>query len=51
MIGDSLHDFETARAMKTDCILFSGGHQAKKDLLTAGVPVVDDFEALKALIL
>lgn len=51
MIGDSLHDFETARAMKTDCILFSGGHQAKKDLLTAGVPVVDDFEALKMLLL
>lgn len=51
MIGDTLHDFEAAEAMGTKCILFSGGHQAKKDLLTAGVPVVDDFEALKRLLL
>lgn len=51
MIGDTLHDFEAAEAMGTKCILFSGGHQGKADLMTAGVPVVDDFEELKSLLL
>lgn len=50
MIGDTLHDLETAKAMGTKCILFSGGHQGKSDLLTAGVPVVDDFAELKSLL-
>lgn len=27
LIGDTLHDFETARAMGIDCVLVEGGHQ------------------------
>ena len=42
-VGDTLHDFDAARTMGTDCILCSFGHQSKELLLTAGVPVVDKF--------
>lgn len=51
MIGDSLHDFEVARAMGTNCILFTGGHQAEKDLKTAGVPIAHDFDELRQILL
>lgn len=51
MVGDSLHDFEVAQAMGTNCILFSGGHQAEKDLKTTGVPVVQNFKELRELLL
>lgn len=51
MVGDSLHDFEVAQAMGTRCILFSGGHQSRQDLLTTGAPVVDSFAALGELLL
>ena len=51
MIGDSLHDFEVARAMGTKCILFTGGHQAEKDLRTTGVPIVHDFDELRQMLL
>lgn len=50
MIGDTLHDFEAAQAMGTRCILFSGGHQARADLVTAGVPVVDSMEELDRIL-
>lgn len=50
MIGDTLHDFETAQAMGVPCILFSGGHQSRKDLLTARCPVVDSMEQLETLL-
>ena len=42
-VGDTLHDFDAARTMGTDCVLCSFGHQSKKQLMTAGVPVVDTF--------
>jgi phosphoglycolate phosphatase len=51
MIGDTLHDFETAQAMGTDCILAAIGHQSEQDLLTAGVPVVTAFSQLNRLLL
>lgn len=47
LVGDSLHDYDTAKAMGVRCILCAIGHQAKKDLLTAGVPVVDRFTELR----
>ncbi len=43
MIGDSLHDLETARAMKVDCVLVARGHQAKDVLLEGYDKVVDDI--------
>ncbi len=51
LIGDSLHDYDTAAAMGVPCILCAIGHQSKEDLLTAGVPVVDAFSQLEAMLL
>lgn len=51
LIGDTLHDFDTARAMGVDCILCAIGHQSRTDLLAAGVPVVDRFTDLKRYLL
>ena len=48
MIGDTLHDADVARAMGTACVLVTGGHQSRKTLLTAGVPVVDALEEIVA---
>lgn len=51
-VGDLLHDWETAEAMGIDCILYSKGHQAKKDLLTSGVYVADSIkEVLNRILL
>ncbi len=51
MIGDTTHDFETAKALGADCVLFAGGHQSREKLSVCGCPVVDTisevFEYLK----
>lgn len=41
MIGDTLHDLETARELGMDCVLLKGGHSSEEKLLQAGAPVVD----------
>jgi len=41
MIGDTLHDADVAAAIGAKCVLVARGHQSRKTLLTAGVPVVD----------
>lgn len=51
LIGDTLHDFETAQAMGVDCILCAIGHQSERDLRTAGDPVVTAFSQLQDLLL
>lgn len=47
MIGDTLHDVETAEAMGIDCVLVSGGHQAKEILCENYDKVVDDIREVK----
>ena len=47
MIGDTLHDVETAEAMGIDCVLVSGGHQAKEILCDNYDKVVDDIREVK----
>ena len=49
-IGDTVHDYDTARGLGVDCILFSGGQQSPKLLKQCGVPVFDDFNNGKNLI-
>ena len=49
-IGDTVHDYNTARDLGVDCILFSGGQQSPKLLKQCGVPVFDDFNNGKNLI-
>lgn len=41
LIGDSVHDFETSKAIDAKCVLVARGHQSKDTLEKCGVPVVD----------
>lgn len=44
MIGDTLHDADVAAAMGIRCLLVARGHQSRKTLETAGVPVLSSLE-------
>ena len=44
VIGDTSHDYETAMAMKADCILFTGGHMKRNVLKECGCPLFDSFD-------
>ena len=46
MIGDTLHDFEVAEAIGSDCILLAHGHHSRERLETTGKPVVESLEEL-----
>jgi phosphoglycolate phosphatase len=39
MIGDTVHDFEVARAIGVDCVLVACGHHTQSKLEQCGVPV------------
>jgi len=49
MIGDSLHDLDTARAMGIDCVLVAKGHQAKDVLLENYDKIVDDIREVELI--
>lgn len=51
LLGDTLHDYDVAMAMGVNCVLGAMGHQAEKDLLTAGVPVVRSFREYREYLL
>ncbi|HQB84171.1 MAG TPA: HAD hydrolase-like protein, partial [Candidatus Rifleibacterium sp.] len=44
MVGDTLHDFDTAVAMGIPCVLIAAGHNSKKRLQASGAPVFDSIE-------
>ena len=46
VIGDTLHDLDTAREMGVRCILVANGHQAKEVLLKETEDVVDDIREI-----
>lgn len=43
VIGDTLHDFEMARALGARCILFVGGHSDENALRKTGAILVEDL--------
>ena len=47
-IGDTVHDFEVARAMGVDCVLVANGHNSRPRLEACGVPVFDTFAEIHA---
>ena len=47
MIGDTLHDLETARAMGIDCVLVANGHQDRETLEEHYDKVVDDIREVR----
>jgi len=50
LIGDTKHDYEVARAIGIDCILFSGGHQSRERLTACGTTIVEDLGALRSIL-
>ena len=46
MIGDTTHDYETARALGADCVLYAGGHQCREKLEKCSCPVIDEIEEI-----
>lgn len=46
LIGDTTHDFETARAIGAECLLVEGGHQSRAALEKCGVPVFANLMAI-----
>lgn len=50
MVGDSVHDFETAQAMGTRCVLCCAGHQCRQRLEETGAPVIDTLDQLLPLL-
>ena len=39
-VGDTVHDFDVAKAMQVQCVLVSHGYNSERDLLRCGCPVV-----------
>jgi phosphoglycolate phosphatase len=50
LVGDTMHDYEVAKEINSDCILISHGHQDEERLLKLKVPVVKDFYELSNLL-
>ena len=50
LVGDTLHDFELARALGCRCVLYAGGHQTRARLARCGAQVIDSLDALLAVV-
>ena len=50
LIGDTIHDYEVAKEINSDCILISHGHQDEERLLKLDIPVVKNFTELNNLL-
>lgn len=42
-IGDTRHDFDVSLALGCRCLLYSGGHESRAKLTTAGCPVIENI--------
>ena len=51
MIGDTDHDYHTAKAADFECVLVAGGHQSLTYLKTLGCDTMPDFETLGGALL
>ena len=49
LIGDTIHDYEVAEGLKTDCILVSDGHQNGEKLNSLNIPVYNNLEEIYLL--
>jgi len=50
LIGDTVHDFEVAREIGSDCVLLDIGHQDRRRLEACGVPVLGSHRELQAVL-
>ncbi len=46
LIGDTIHDYEVAEGLKTDCLLVSNGHQNNEKLKSLNIPVIKNLKEL-----
>lgn len=46
LVGDTLHDFEVAEAINTQCILMAHGHHTPERLAQTGAPVMHSLNEL-----
>ena len=44
LVGDTVHDFEVAKAIGTDCVLIPSGHHSLQKLHSCGVKVLDSLQ-------
>ena len=49
-VGDTVHDLESAQSMGVDCLLVAHGGQHRSRLEGHGVPVIDSFAELHAIL-
>lgn len=47
LIGDTMHDYETACEIGCDCLLLASGHQSKERVSCFGVPVIQSLLEVK----
>ena len=50
MVGDTVHDWEVARALGVRCVLCSAGHQPAHTLRDTGAPVISSLFELKEVL-
>lgn len=50
LVGDTIHDYEVAKEINSDCILLSHGHQDEERLLNLGIPVAKNFNELRNIL-
>jgi phosphoglycolate phosphatase len=50
LVGDTLHDFEVAQAIGTDCILMAHGHHTPERLAETAAPVVHSLRELMKML-
>jgi phosphoglycolate phosphatase len=51
LVGDTIHDFVVAEALRCSCVLVAGGHNAKTRLIATGARVLDDLAGLPAMVI
>ena len=49
-VGDTLRDWEVARAVGADCVLYTRGHQSRRRLEETGCELLDDLRQLPAFL-
>lgn len=49
-VGDTVHDFEVARAMGVECVLLSNGHNSRARLESCGSRVFDTLGEVKRVV-
>ncbi len=50
MVGDTLHDLDTANALHVECVLITKGHQGEEILKNSGCKVINSLAELSKLL-